>query len=767
MMRRVVAAALCWMVASAAAAADFDFQAPATPGDVNTPAVMRDLAERLLPVYQDADSDRYLTNLSALQMVAGSYSAADVSRQSLRDRRRGADAGRPVGRAVIYDIYAYAKAIQADNRVRFADSFATAYREVVSRLSDADANAVDAWLTESPTAYRDALQASLARLRGKDSIGEADAIQLVWSYVRYAAFRDFAPLVGPLVAEDERRRYAVEAEVTITTVHGVQISAWVVRPTMPAKPLPSLLEFDLDDSRGYAKECAAHGYVGVVADARRVRKSFGKVDPYRFDGEDARAVIDWIAAQPWSDGRVGMYGTGYGGFMAWAAARRAPPALKAIATTAPTAPGVDFPMSGNIFRNSAFRWLLSANNANPSDTANYPDSANPSGTDAGDASWRALDQKWYVSGRPYRDLGAIYGKRNPIFIRWLNHPSYDRYWQTLIPYKNQFAAIDIPVLTETGFYAASEPGALYYFTQHLRYNPHADHTLVIGPYGDGELQRGPSLRGFSPDPVAVVNLRELRYQWFDHVFKGQATVAPLKGRVNYEVMGANEWRNAPSLEALGKTSRRFYLDPVVAGGVRGLTQRRPAGGGFAELTMSFLDRSDAAWRPVNDVVVKDPTVRNGLMFLSGPLAKSMDVSGLFTGLFDFTVNKLDLDLAISLYERLASGEYVRLFGPAWEFRASYVRDRAHRHLLKAGEREQLTFTSERMTSRRLRAGSRLALVLGIDKRADRELNYGTGGDVSAESIADGKTPLKVRWYAGSYIELPVGPAPDTSLIPGK
>ena len=60
-----------------------------------------------------------------------------------------------------------------------------------------------------------------------------------------------------------------------------------------------------------------------------------------------------------------------------------------------------------------------------------------------------------------------------------------------------------------------------------------------------------------------------------------------------------------------------------------------------------------------------------------------------------------------------------------------------------------------MTSRRLQAGSRLVVVLGVNKRPDREINYGTGGDVSEESIDDGKIPLRVRWYSDSYIEIPV------------
>src|SRR5690348_1947040 len=92
-----------------ALAQNFDFKPPATVSDPATPAVMRDLAERILPVYQEENPERYLANLSALQLVAGNYTAAYASRQSLRDRRRNADAGR-VGRGLILDMYTHARA---------------------------------------------------------------------------------------------------------------------------------------------------------------------------------------------------------------------------------------------------------------------------------------------------------------------------------------------------------------------------------------------------------------------------------------------------------------------------------------------------------------------------------------------------------------------------------------------------------------------------------------------------------------------------------
>ncbi len=78
-------------VSPAWAAPEFDFRAPAAATDPKAGAIMSDLAARLIPVYQDPDPERYLANLSALQMAVGDYAAADISRQSLRDRRRKSD----------------------------------------------------------------------------------------------------------------------------------------------------------------------------------------------------------------------------------------------------------------------------------------------------------------------------------------------------------------------------------------------------------------------------------------------------------------------------------------------------------------------------------------------------------------------------------------------------------------------------------------------------------------------------------------------------
>ena len=726
-------------------AQDFYFRAPAAPSDAA--AAISDLASRLIPVYQDSDPERYLANLSALQMAVGDYASADISRQSLRDRRRKSDFGHPVSRALVFDIYAHAKALEVENKVTFADAFTSSYRDTMRRLDDRDAFTVSQWLGTSPAVYRDALQRAFDQYRAKDSIDESEAIDLIAKYEAFDAHRAFGALVVLLNAEDDHRRYATDSGILIQTHGGASIAIVVVRPTSVKNPLPALLEFTARDAPTYAKECAAHGYAGVIAYTAVKRKAAADIDPLEFAGADAREVIDWIAKQDWSDGRVGMYGDAYSGYAPWAAAKRLPKALKAIATSVSVAPGINFPMEGSIFKNSAYGWSLQMTEA---DRVDEPDAADA-------PAWRALNEKWYRSGRPYRDLGRLYGKHNPVFVRWLNHPSYDSYWQNYLPYREQFAHLDIPVLTMSGYYAASEPGDVYFYSQHHRYNPHADHTLLIGPYDESMMRAGAaaSLRNYQVDSTALVDFRELRYQWFDHIFKDAALPPLLSNSVNYEVMGANEWRHADSIDAMADASLRYYLDAVSSGENHRLSLRKKAGDAFVAQSMSYVDRKDAAWTPPTDLISRSLAPRHGTIFVSEALSKPSTISGLFSGRLDFEVNKMDVDLNMTLYELLAGGDYVRLFGPTYEVRASYAQDRVHRHLLKAGERQKLAFKSERITSRLLQAGSRIVMVLSIGKRPDREINYGTGGDVSQESVAAGKIPLKIRWYSDSYIDIPV------------
>jgi uncharacterized protein len=728
-----------------AAALDFDFRAPASATDPSVPAVMRDLAGRILPVYQENDPERYLSNLSALQMVAGDYGSAYSTRQSLLERRRSTKGGRPVGRALVYDIYVRARAIETQVRVPFAKAYSQAFRDAANRIDDLDAYTLESWLTTPLPVLQEGLQRAFDQRRGKASLSLPEAIDVIWAYFALEAYRSFGPLVSSLAADEDQRRYLTDETLQIKTPDGATLAAVLVRPRISSKRLPTLMELTLEEDARSARESAAHGYVGLVAYVRGTRGEPDGVVPFEHEGDDARTVIEWIAKQPWSDGRVGMYGDRYSGFAAWAAAKRMPAALKAIATSDPSAPGVDVPMAGSIFRNSAYRWVYELTSTSDETAAND------------DARWRALDEEWYKRGQRYREYPRLPGPASVLFRSWLNHPSYDRYWQKYVPFREEFAHINIPVLTMSGYYADGEIGALYYFNEHHRHDPRANHTLLMGPYDDGAVHRVPAsvLRGYEVDPVAVVDLRELRYDWFDYALRRGKKPALLAERVNYQVMEANEWRHAPSLAALAKAPLRLFLEPTPGEAFNALATAKSDTVAFLPQRFDLADRSDVGWRPSAFIVSRSLKPPNGELYVSEPFKQPLEIGGLLSGSLELTVNKMDIDLSLALYELRPDGEYIKLFDPADAFRASYAHDRVARHLLRAGQRQLLPFKSERMMSRKLQAGSRLVLVLGINKRADQQVNYGTGDDVSEESIEDADVPLRIRWYNSSYIDVPI------------
>ena len=730
-----------------AAAQDFGFEPPESATDPELPAAMRDLAERILPVYQEDDPDRYLANLAALQMVVGRPAAAYATRRSLQERLQSEQGRLRPSRGVVYDIYTRARAAEEERGAfAFPSAYAEAFRDTLNGFGDRDAYDLEDWLITPIEPLREDLQRALDQRRGTTSIALEEALDLMRAWFAFEAYRHFGGIVRPLLAEENERRYVTD-RVAIPVSKDATLAATVVHPRSGISDgaLPTLLEFTLDRASRDTREAAAHGYVSVLALSRIAGDpQFRPRAPFESEGDDARAVIEWIATQPWSDGRVGMQGNGYGGFVAWSAAKRRPAALKAIATSDPMAPGIDVPMSNRIFLNSAYRWAYDILAARDGDPAND------------DARWRQIDEDWYRSGRRYRGFPTLPDRASAVFRSWLNHPSYDRFWQKWLPFGDEFAQLDIPVLTVTGYYSARETAAMYYFTQHHQHDAQADHALLIGPFDEQSVEHGASssLRELTLDAVARIDPNDARYEWFDHALDGAERPAQLRSNVNYEVAGANEWRHEPSLEALESKPLRFYLEASPAGAPHALVAEKPSAPMSLTETLDLRDRTDAGWRPARELVLGELQSREGALFVTEPFEEGVDVVGRLRGTLDFTINKYDVDLIVMLYELRPDGEYVKLFEPAYAFRASYARDRVRRRLLLNGVRQQLPFQSERMVGRRLEAGSRLVMTLGINKRADQQINYGGTHDVSEESIEDAGAPIRIRWHEGSFIEIP-------------
>ena len=738
--------------------------APAVAQQINIPAEITDESAlpRVMPrfakaviAFQQADQHADLASLFKAQLVAGLYGDALVSLDKLRAPLAEDPAARVRARYLEYVLYARARLAAPKTKVEFPAAYRKAFHALLRPLDNRTAAmAVNGLSLANLSQASQALDHDLVQLKGKTAISLPESFKLISDYNEREIYRAVGYITDELIAEDDAHRYTVQKDVVVAMPDGGSVCALIVRPSRQAK-LPALLQFTIyDDSVTLlrdARQSASNDYAGVIGLVRGKGCGSGEIVPYEHDGADAANLVDWIAAQPWSDGKVGMFGGSYSGSTPWGAAKHHPKALKSIMVGAPVAPGIDVPMEGNVVWNFVYPWPFYTSTNKTLNNETYFDRAR----------WAKLDHDWYLSGRPYRDLDKIDGTPNPIFDRWISHPAYDAYWQSMIPYQEEFSRISIPVLQTAGYYYGGPGAAVYYLSQHVKYRPDAEHYLIIGPYDHLVAQRGTAegnvetLAGYQLEPAAKIDLTEVRYGWFDYTLKGGAKPAILADKINYQVTGANLWKHASSLAAMATGSARFFLSADAAGypdhayrlGTAATTAAIP-------FSVDLADRRDVdAETPGGGVQDKGLDSANGLVFISQPLAKPTEMSGLFSGHLEFIANKSDFDFEVRLFELNADGDYFQL-APYWS-RASYVQDLTHRNLLVAGKRQLLDFRSVRLMSRQLQAGSRLVAVLSIVKEPGREINYGSGKEVIDESIADAKTPLQITWFGASYLDLPV------------
>lgn len=535
-------------------------------------------------------------------------------------------------------------------------------------------------------------------------------------------------------AESADSIYQAHDPVLIPTQSGVEISAIIVKNKSIEEPVPVVLFYTTyhqgERDAIFAKWAAERGYVGVVAYARGVRTNMDHYTPYEHEQSDIYDIIDWLSKQEWSNGEVGMFGGSYTGFSQWAATKKLHPALKTIVPQVAVMPGYDFPMHNNVPLGFELNW------AQTNVYQQEPIS--------GDLLW-----DWYEKGYAYAKLDSAAGFPNPIFQQWLNHPSYDEYWNNLAPTPEEYAEIDIPVLTTTGYFDGPQISAVRYFQLHNQYNPDAEHYLVIGPYDHWGAQANPAdtLRGYVIDPVAKISMRTLAFDWLDWVLKDAPKPELLKDKVNFQEMGTNAWRHEPSIEAMSNETLRLYLDHGL------MTESKSGTESYSTQTVDFTNRENMNNYFHPSLIIDSLDASNGTVYSSEPFQGDFIITGAITGELVTAINKRDMDLSISFYEQMADGRYFML--SRYLGRASYAKDNSQRELLTPGKKEFIPLGASHIISKKISKGSRLVVVLNVNKHPFEIINYGSGKEPAFETIDDAGEPLEIRWYNDSYIEIPV------------
>jgi putative CocE/NonD family hydrolase len=236
------------------------------------------------------------------------------------------------------------------------------------------------------------------------------------------------------------RAFSVIENQWITLRDGTQLAARIWMPdNAEHDPVPAVFEFlpyrkadgtCLRDESTYPVFAAA-GIAGVRVDIRGSGESDGIIDgEYTpLELENACELIDWIAAQPWSNGHVGMMGISWGGFNSLQTAALRPKPLKAVISIAST---VDRYNDDIHYKNGTH---LSAQLSWAATMLGYQ-SRSPDPAIVGD--------RW-------RDMWMERMENEPFFMEeWLTHQTRDDFWKHGSICED-FSQIDIPVMVIAGW----------------------------------------------------------------------------------------------------------------------------------------------------------------------------------------------------------------------------------------------------------------------------------------------------------------------------
>src|SRR6266581_2666191 len=533
--------------------------------------------------------------------------------------------------------------------------------------------------------------------------------------------------------------------VKIPARDGAKLNATVFTPHGQKERLPVIFTFTPYIGDSYTDRAvyfAKHGYVYALVDVRGRGNSGGEFEPFVNEGKDGYDVVEWLAKQPYCNGKVTMWGGSYAGFDQWTVLKEFPPHLATIVPAAAAHPGVDFPFQYNIFGTYEMQWLTF--------TSGVTGNSNLFGSSS---FWASNAREMYMAHSAFQSYDKLVGNPSAVFQKWLAHPVPDAYYDAMVPSPEQYKKISLPILTITGHYDGDQPGAFTYYKRHMQYGTpeaKAQHYLIIGPW-DHAGTRTPKAEvgGLKFGAASVLDLNKLHTEWYDWAMKAGPRPEFLKKRVAYYLVGADEWKYADSLESIANTTKTFYLSSNGAAGdvlrSGALTEGKPGAAAAAADSWTYdpLDTRPGAAEPEDDPnpLTSQRAAMNlfgeGAVYHSEPFEEATEVTGFAKLTLWLKMDVPDTDLEADLFEILADGGSVMLTSAT--MRARYRESLREAKPVSAGVAEKYVFDNFTFFSRQIAKGSRLRLLVRSINSPGAEKNYNSGGVVTAETGKDAKT----------------------------
>ena len=569
-----------------------------------------------------------------------------------------------------------------------------------------------------------------------------------------------APSPSPKESPPASADYDLRWGVKIPMRDKVELNATLYLPrtkdgTISRTPVTfTLTPYISDTYHARAGYFASHGYAFALVDVRGRGNSSGEFEPFAQEPHDGHDVVEWLAQQPFCDGKVAMWGGSYAGFDQWATAKELPPHLATIVPVAAAHPPLDYPSLDNVGETYDVQWFTF--------TSGRAGQVNLFGDQK---FWRTKFLDAYKKHIPFKSLDSFVGNPSANFQRILKHPTADAYYDAMVPTAAQFQKIALPILTITGQYDGDELGALTFYRDHTANalpEARAKHFLVIGPW-DHAGTRTPTdeVGGVKFGAAAIVDLNDLHRQWYDWTMRNGGKPDFLKNQVAYYLIaagnsGANgEWKYADDFATLIANPKTFYLEAgvglgnsVFRSGFFHESHPKEPEGMIVPGNFVYAPLDTSRGENVEGVEPSEKTAgidqkyalsigNDGLVYHGEPLRDETALVGCPAVSLWVSIDTPDVDLSVDLYEIQPDGTSIALWSDLRRLR--YRESLREAKLVKPGEIVKCEFNPGLFIARKLMKGSRLRLVVSSPNSIFWQKNYCSGGVVADETARDART----------------------------
>jgi len=489
---------------------------------------------------------------------------------------------------------------------------------------------------------------------------------------------------------------------------------------------------------------ASRGYIYVKQDLRGRGGSDGILDTNAGQIEDGYDAVEWAAALPGANGRVGMIGGSNPGLYAWYAAIAQPPHLAAIAPTVATADPLRIvPYIDMVFSPTFVPWLCL--------TAVKDKLSDMSGVD----EVRAFEHL------PVIDADTVAGcPRRQFWLDWFDHQSQDAYWKKL-GVENQLHRVNVPVLGIAGWHDDAR-GTIRNYEVMSRLPAHPPLRVVMGP----GAHKGIDYVNGHFGPTARTDARRLQLRWFDHWLKGIDNGVDREPPLDFFIMGDNVWRKENEWPLARTRWTNFYLH---SGGLAntaagdGLLDTIPPGPEPADTftydpadpTPYLVDARELELSLNEDYAEVNAIRRDMLVFTTGPLERNFEITGPMSATIWAATDARDTDWHVMILDVFPDGRVLRIQDGIMRARFRNGFDRPS--LLEPGRVYQYDIDLW-FTGRVIPAGHaiRVTVESAAFPKYDRNLNTGGDNERDTTFVAAHQRVLHDAAHP-SHVRLPVIP----------